>query len=55
MWAELYDFLKEKKFHFVKVNYVVYLFIQFMKWTGERGIFLDQSASKIELAGNPLI
>lgn len=55
MWAELYDFLKEKKFHFVKVNYVVYLFIQFMKWTGEIGIFLDQSDSKIELVGNPLI
>ena len=53
LWTELYNFLKDSTF--VKVNYVVYLFIQFVKWTGEAGIFLDQSSSKIELVNNPFM
>lgn len=46
LWAELYNFLKDCTF--VKVKYVVYLFTEFVKWTGEAGIFLDQSSSRTE-------
>lgn len=51
--TKLYNFLEDSTF--VKGNYVVYLFIQFVKWTGEAGIFLDESSSKIELLNNPFI
>lgn len=37
------------------MNYVVYLFIQRVKWTGDAGILLDQSSSKIEFMSNAFI
>lgn len=51
LWIELYNFLKGSSF--VRVNDIVYLFIQFVRCTEEEGVCLDQSSSKIELVNNP--